>query len=551
MNHQPAPQHTALGRRLTRSLLTAGAIALIATSCGADASESASAKIEPEAAAAAPVTTPPPSTHPETSTTTTPRLPIAGPVLIEATSDFTGDQVVGPFEVSEGADVLGCTSGSFVDTEVSTGIRRVMTCESGERTGTITVHFVPGDDPGPGDANGPWSVENGTEGFVGLQGEGDFSVTFHEETRSGTETLGGEIRYGPPEEADASAPDDAETTDESSAATSELVLDAEFLAEQMNALTVPEDIGALMIAVVEGDETIWAADGADPTGNAPTPSDPFRVGSISKVFTSLTTLSLVDDGLIGLDDPVVDHVSRVTVPDDVTVRHLLQHTSGVRNYTNEFGFFDDVLNEEGRRWSAEEIVELVSEGAPQFPAGAEFSYSNTNFIILAIMIEEITGQPFSEVLRARVIDPVGMPNTYLAGAEDGPEPFGAYSTVSGDLAPIDFDYTSIATSAWSAGAMVSSAEDLHALFTALYDNQIISTEMLAEMTANEEYGLGLQLWDPAKSAIGHGGDIPGYHTLVFHSPATGKTAFWVSSGDALSFGPSVDDVVEALINEPS
>jgi D-alanyl-D-alanine carboxypeptidase len=200
-------------------------------------------------------------------------------------------------------------------------------------------------------------------------------------------------------------------------------------------------------------------------------------------------------------------------------------------------------------WSPEELVALVTHRAPKFPAGTEFSYSNTNFIILAILIEEITAQPFAEVMRARVIDPAAMPNTYLAGAEDGPEPFGAYSRNSDELAPIDFDYTSIETSAWSAGAMVSTAEDAHVLFTAVYAGQIISADMLEEMTSNDEYGFGIETWDAEKSAVGHGGTIPGYNTLVFHSPATGTTAFWVSSSEALNFGPSVVDVVEALINE--
>ncbi len=537
MNHQLARtnRHRRTG---ARGLIALAAIALIAGACSSGTANTTAATEAPAATTPAAAANVGGGAEPSPSTT---QPSIAGQLLIEATPDFNGGQVVGPFEVAEGADMLGCEAGSFVDTEVSTGVRRLMTCESGDRTGTITVHFVPGDDPGPGDANGPWIIEAGTGDFAGLRGDGDFSVVFDDATRSGAETLSGDFVFGP---SDADADGAATGTEDG---VGETALDADFLAEQMKALTVPDGIGALMIAVVGDDETIWAADGASPDGSAPTPSDPFRVGSISKVFTSLTTLSLVDEGLVGLDDPVVDHVARVEVPRGVTVRDLLQHTSGIRSYTDEPGFFEGLTEDHRRIYSPEEMVGLVSDREAEFKPGTDVAYSNTNYIILGIMIEEITGQPFADVLRDRVVDPVGMPNTYLAGAEEGPEPFGAYSDMTDQLAPIDFDYTSIATSAWSAGAVVSSAEDLHRLFTSLYAGGIISPEMLDQMTANEDYGLGIALWGADKSLVGHGGGIPGYSSLAYYSPASGRTAFWASSSDALDFGGAVEAVAEALI----
>ncbi len=184
--------------RSLRSLCAIGTIALIATSCGSDASDDADAS-----ESAAPVSEAASETTLATPTTPAPTTTIAPKgteMLITATSDFAGDQVVGTFDVPEGADGLGCDSGSFVDTDVPTGVRRLATCESGDRAGTFTVHFVPGDGPGPGDLNGPWNVEGATGDFAGLQGEGDFSVVFNEETESGAETLGGSIEFGPVDE---------------------------------------------------------------------------------------------------------------------------------------------------------------------------------------------------------------------------------------------------------------------------------------------------------------------------------------------------------------
>ncbi len=175
--HPPTTTRQRRGKPTTsrslRSLCAIGALALIAASCGSDASESA-----------APVSEAPFETIPVTSTTPAPTTAIAPKsteMLMMATSDFSGDQVVGTFEVPEGADGLGCESGSFVDTDVPTGVSRLATCESGDRTGAFTVHFVPGDAPGPGDLNGPWNVEGATGDFAGLQGEGDFSVVFDDE----------------------------------------------------------------------------------------------------------------------------------------------------------------------------------------------------------------------------------------------------------------------------------------------------------------------------------------------------------------------------------
>lgn len=618
-------------------------------------------------------------TIPVTSTTPAPTTAIAPKsteMLMMATSDFSGDQVVGTFEVPEGADGLGCESGSFVDTDVPTGVSRLATCESGDRTGAFTVHFVPGDAPGPGDLNGPWNVEGATGDFAGLQGEGDFSVVFDDENGTGAETLSGSIEFGPVDEtttptvsgeftinAAISWTDDSGSFDVAEGAdvigcvggsyteqglattvervfscesgertgtftvhfepepgdepgtfasewtvegstgdfvglqgdgdflaivndddtgadetwTGEIefakpdpdagdtaveaepfdgVLDEAFLMDRVEQLQVPDDVGAVLTAVIDAKgNPVWAAGGNGPDGTTPTSSDPFRVGSITKVFTSLTTLSLVEDGLITLDDPVVDHVTRIDLPEGVTIRDLLQHTSGIPNYTNGEDFFEVIMEDAARRWTPEEMVALSSDvDDPGAQAAADtdgkFSYSNTNYVVLGIMIEEVTGEMLHDVVRARVTDVAGMPTTYLAGYEDGPEPFGAFVAMDDEpVAPIDFDYTSIATSAWSAGAMVSSADDLHRLFTALYDGEIISDVVLAEMTANEKYGLGIELWDEDKTLVGHGGGIPGYQTLVFHASESGQTAFWAVSGDGLQFGPLVDVVVEAMVPE--
>ncbi|MFW2336145.1 MAG: serine hydrolase domain-containing protein, partial [Ilumatobacter sp.] len=273
-----------------------------------------------------------------------------------------------------------------------------------------------------------------------------------------------------------------------------------------------------MIVVVDstGDAVAGSA-GGDAAGNAPTAGDVFRIGSITKVFTALTTLSLVEEGLVDLDASATDYVTRVPVDADITVRDLLGHRSGIDNYTDVAGFFETVIAESERVWEPEEQVELVVDRPALFEPGEQFSYSNTNYIILGILIEEVTGQPYHDVVRERILDPLEMSSTYLAGFEEGAEPFDPFV----EEPDTGYDYTSIATSAWSAGAMVSSAEDLHTLFTALFDERVLSGATVDELTASSFYGLGVELDQWQDGLIGHSGSIPGYHTFVRYSTESG------------------------------
>lgn len=302
--------------------------------------------------------------------------------------------------------------------------------------------------------------------------------------------------------------------------------------------------GAFMFAVVAEDgEVISGSTGTDADGQEPSPSDVFRVGSITKVFTSLAVLSLVEDGLVALDDAASDHVSRVPVPADVTVRDLLRHTSGIENYTEGDDFFPELFADPARVWTPEDTVELVGEAPPLFEPGSEFSYSNTNYTILGVLIEELTGRAYHEVVRERILDPLGLASTYLAGFEDGPGVFQPYDPESDG----DDDYTSIATSAWAGGAMVSSADDLHRFFTALFDNEIVSDALVAEMLVGDDYGLGIELGEAANGLYGHSGGIPGYETFVRHSPDLGMTGFVVSTDQAADTRYGVDQLLEGFV----
>ncbi len=322
-----------------------------------------------------------------------------------------------------------------------------------------------------------------------------------------------------------------------------------FLAENIACVDVPADGGSVMVVVVEPDGTMtYASAGMGPEGTAPTADDIFRIGSITKLFTSIVTLTLVDEGVVDLDAPVADYVTRVDVPVEISVRDLLQHTSGIPNFTLDPTFHDRQVADPSRAFQPEETFDLVAGDDLNFDPGTRFEYSNSNYTVLGVLIEEVSGRPAAAEVRSRIIEPLDMTNTYMSGFEPGSEPFGSFTTLYGSTQSIDFEYTSIESDAWTAGAMVSSAGDLHKLFTALVGGDLISAESYSAMTADDQYGLGLSTdgLGTNGSLIGHNGGIVGYFTLALHSPETGRTAFWVAAGDGISYDPAVGDVADRI-----
>jgi D-alanyl-D-alanine carboxypeptidase len=211
------------------------------------------------------------------------------------------------------------------------------------------------------------------------------------------------------------------------------------------------------------------------------------------------------------------------------------------------GYVSREIDDPGRVWSPESTFELVEGRKLRFEPGAEYSYSNTNYLVLGMLIEEITGGTFAGEVRARIIEPLGLDSTYLAGLEEGPAPFGAYTLgFRPRVVPVDFDYTSIATLVWAAGGMVSSAGDLHAFLSALFEGRLVSAESLAAMTESDYYGLGIMRFPGG--LYGHAGAVQGYSTLVVHAPHTGTTAFWVVTNDIVDFTAAAEPVAERLSN---
>ncbi|MFI5708426.1 serine hydrolase domain-containing protein [Kribbella sp. NPDC051620] len=253
------------------------------------------------------------------------------------------------------------------------------------------------------------------------------------------------------------------------------------------------------------------------------PVDPdgwFRIGSVTKTFTATVVLSLVAEGLVDLDQPI-EHWLPGVVPsgDAISVRRLLNHTSGLYNYTEDLPDSAQIVRDRFDHWEPQRALSLAFAHEPLFAPGADWSYSNTNYTLLGLLIETVTGGPYAAAVRARVLEPLELGRTLVPGDDAKlPEPHAhGYLLVDGES--VDLDELN-PSQAWAAGELISTAADLNTFFAALLGGDLLPPDQLnAMLTTVGDYGLGIarrRLTDGTEF-WGHNGGIFGYLTSSFHS----------------------------------
>lgn len=275
------------------------------------------------------------------------------------------------------------------------------------------------------------------------------------------------------------------------------------------------------VALARQGRDVWAgrAGTADlATGRQPRADDRFRVGSITKTFVATVVLQLEAEGRLNLDD-TVDHWLPGVVEGNghdgtkITVRRLLNHTSGIYSYTDDAdfkrkAFSTDFLQHRYDTWTPQQIVRLAMTHQPTFAPGTGWSYSDTNYVLAGMVIQKATSHSYAREIEQRILRPLHMDATTLPGTRARvPGPSGrAYSKLTGELAgpaepnsPV-YDVTELNPSlAGAAGEMISNAPDLNRFYQALLSGQLLDGRQLAKMTTTEpiegmptvSYGLGL------------------------------------------------------------
>ncbi|MDJ0664750.1 MAG: serine hydrolase domain-containing protein [Acidimicrobiia bacterium] len=271
-----------------------------------------------------------------------------------------------------------------------------------------------------------------------------------------------------------------------------------------------------------GDETPMSPEGA------------FRIGSVTKMFTAAVIVQLAEDGVLTLDDPLAlwlpDVAEQLPFGDQITVRQMLTHTSGLFNVVEHEAYFTDLftnldIDEEAgtaslacvERDPRDTLERYVYGKDALFEPGDRWSYSNTNYTLLGMVIEAAAEMPLAEAYRTYIYEPLGMTSTFLDCYEDPLVDVVNGYTVSGDTLT---DLTELHESiGWSAGGLVSTAQDLVAFARGLFTGELLDApESLVEMTTpapGSSYGLGVTI---EGEYLGHEGFIAGFRAALNYSP---------------------------------
>ena len=350
------------------------------------------------------------------------------------------------------------------------------------------------------------------------------------------------------------------------------------LQSQVNAVEATGDVGVVAEVTDAGRHSFATAGLADTATGAPAePYDSFRIGSVTKTFVATVVLQLVSEGRLSLDDTVARRLPGVVSGNGndgskITIRELLQHTSGLYDYTDDFPELDstaDFLADRYTTYTPEQLVAIAMRHAPYFAPGAGWEYSNTDYVLLGMIIDRVTGHSWQDEVDTRVIEPLGLRHTVaptnsptLPGPHlDSYSDFGAGPAIDvTDLNPSAAD---------AAGAMISTTADLTTFYTALIRGRLLPPAQLAEMETTVpapglavifpgiRYGLGLA-WIPLSCGggyFGHGGDVPGYSTRDGVTPDGNRVvvAERTGDGDAPSLGSeeALDTLVDQELCAPS
>ncbi|MGD2218433.1 MAG: serine hydrolase domain-containing protein [Gemmatimonadales bacterium] len=249
----------------------------------------------------------------------------------------------------------------------------------------------------------------------------------------------------------------------------------------------------------------------------------FEIGSITKQFTAVAIMMLVEEGKLSLDDPMTKFLPDYPeYGDAITVEHLLTHTSGIVSYTGIPGYMDQEIRKD---LTVQELIDVFKDLPVEFEPGERFKYNNSAYVLLGAVIESASGMTYADFIQERIFDCLGMKDSY----------YGSHSRMIPRRAPghggepgawTNADFLSM-TQPYSAGALMMTVEDLFRWNQALYGGELISEESLERMTTpyvlnsgdSTGYGYGLAPREVrGRRAVGHGGGINGYLSDSFYLP---------------------------------
>lgn len=311
-------------------------------------------------------------------------------------------------------------------------------------------------------------------------------------------------------------------------------------------------------AVIDARGTLWVgASGEAWTGEPVTARTVFDVGSITKAYTAALILRLADEGRLAIDDTAGRWLTNLPNGQGVTLRQLLQHTSGLADYTAHPGFMPAIRQGMGGPWPPEANLRFV--GPPVFPPDSAWRYSNTNYVLLGLIAAHAGGRSYAELLHRLVLEPLALSETYVAGEDSiAAARAHAYLDFTGDGKPDDLSALvpdpAMTRGAGGAGAIVASAGDVARFARAYFTGRLASPALHAEATRWRDrgdgwaYGFGIIANpQPGDTLLGHLGNTAGQSAGVWHSTRHGITAVLLTNVHGARMATPVERLLRAAV----
>jgi D-alanyl-D-alanine carboxypeptidase len=310
--------------------------------------------------------------------------------------------------------------------------------------------------------------------------------------------------------------------------------------------------------------------------------DHFRIGSNTKTMTGTVVLQLAQEGKLRLDDPVSKFRPDVPNGESITIAQLLSMRSGLYNYTDALELNQSLDATPERVFAPDEMLTIAFRRPPNFAPGAKYEYSNTNFVLLGLIVQEVTGKPLDQVLEERIFEPLGMHDTSLPKRSSNAIPkehpqgylFGTnVDTLDTQVLPPDeqaaanagtlepIDVTGENTSwAWAAGGAISTADDL-----ARYVKSLVGGGLLSKRSQRQRLD-SVQRIDPGNPTstgygyaiadlgrlVGHTGELPGFQSVMGYDPQRKITVIvWTTLAAAPDGRAPATQLTKAILGELS
>ena len=276
-----------------------------------------------------------------------------------------------------------------------------------------------------------------------------------------------------------------------------------------------------------------------------TENSKYRIGSISKSFTTVLILKAVEEKKLDINQAIDKNFPAIKNAKKITIKHLLSHRSGIHNFTDD----KDYLTWNTQPKTEKEMVEIIAQGGSDFKPGRKANYSNSNFVLLTYILEKTFAKPYSDLLQEYIVQPIGLTNTYVFGRID-PEKNECKSYIFSKTwkAEPETDFTI----ALGAGAIISTPSDLTKFADALFRGKLLKSESLEMMkTIKDGFGIGLfQIPFYKNISYGHTGGIDGFSSVYSYFCDDTISYALIANGINYNFNTVSIAVMNAIYDKP-